>query len=48
LGSSQGPCPQPRAGSFRFPSVLTPQERSKRPSICGWWRRERSSEWLAS
>ena len=34
LGSSRAPCPQPRPGPFRFPPVWTPQERSKRSSIC--------------
>jgi len=29
LGSSRAPCLQPRPGPFRFPSVWTPQERSK-------------------
>ena len=35
LASSRAPCPQPRPDSFQFPSVWTPQECCKRPSICG-------------
>jgi len=34
LGSPRAPCLQPRPGPFRFPSVWTPQERSRRSSIC--------------
>ena len=33
---------------FRFLSVWTPQERSKRSSICSWWWGERGGAWLAS
>ena len=48
LGSSRKPCLQPRPGPFRFPSVWTPQERSKMSSICSWWWGERGGAWLAS
>jgi len=48
LGSSQAPFLQPRPGPFRFPSIWTPQERSKRLSICSWWWGERGGAWLAS
>ena len=48
LGSPQAPCLKPRPGPFRFPSVWTPQERSKRLSICSWWWGERGGAWLAS
>jgi len=34
LGCPRALCLQPRPGPFRFPSVSTPQERSKRSSIC--------------
>ena len=34
LGSPRAPCLQPRPGPFRFPSVWTPQERSKTSLIC--------------
>jgi len=46
LASSQAPCPQPRPDSFQFPSLWTPQERCKRPSICGRWWDERHGAWL--
>ena len=48
LRSSRAPCLQPRPGRFRFPSVWTPQERSKWASIWSWWWGERGCAWLAS